>query len=225
MAFRHHHPLFFALTILFTALTVSARSFPNIPSTQKHKPWEAFYNFTKYQPGQKYKGLSDVKNYFHKFGYIPNANPLSNFTDDFDDTLVSAIQAYQNNYNLNVTGKLDETTSATSRSLDAAFPTRLTSGKRTSRRRRLATIRLNSDYKAAFARAFNRWTPVVKIKFEETASYQTANITIAFLRGDHGDGIPFDGPATGFSNNVLAHAFSPTNGMFHLDADEVWGVR
>ncbi|KAK8996867.1 hypothetical protein V6N11_020363 [Hibiscus sabdariffa] len=40
---------------------------------------------------------------------------------------------------------------------------------------------------------------------------------IGFYRGDHGDGIPLDGP-----QNILAHAFSPPDGRFHYDADESW---
>ncbi|KAG8366878.1 hypothetical protein BUALT_Bualt16G0013800 [Buddleja alternifolia] len=42
---------------------------------------------------------------------------------------------------------------------------------------------------------------------------------IGFHRGNHGDGAPFDGPG-----GTLAHAFAPTNGRFHYDADERWSV-
>ncbi|KAK8572379.1 hypothetical protein V6N13_047980 [Hibiscus sabdariffa] len=44
-------------------------------------------------------------------------------------------------------------------------------------------------------------------------------ITIGFESVDHGDGSPFDGP-----NGILAHAFPPTDGRFHYDADEPWSV-
>lgn len=38
--------------------------------------------------------------------------------------------------------------------------------------------------------------------------------------GDHGDRIPLDEP-----RRILAHAFPPTNGRFHYDADnERWSV-
>ncbi|KAL6287963.1 hypothetical protein ACE6H2_012353 [Prunus campanulata] len=43
--------------------------------------------------------------------------------------------------------------------------------------------------------------------------------TISFGSGEHGDGRPFDGPG-----GVLAHAYAPTNGRFHYDADETWVV-
>ncbi|MBA0773348.1 hypothetical protein Gotri_008628 [Gossypium trilobum] len=53
----------------------------------------------------------------------------------------------------------------------------------------------------------------------DTDNYPLANIRIGFFKGNHGDGQPFDGVL-----GVLAHAFSPENGRFHLDKDETWVV-
>ncbi|CAN6574892.1 unnamed protein product [Malus baccata var. baccata] len=46
-----------------------------------------------------------------------------------------------------------------------------------------------------------------------------SKIIIPRCGGDHGDGNPFDG-----QGGILAHAFPPTNGRFHYDADEAWAV-
>ncbi|KAJ9135252.1 hypothetical protein P3X46_032460 [Hevea brasiliensis] len=50
-------------------------------------------------------------------------------------------------------------------------------------------------------------------------TYETADITIGFHSGRHGDGSPFDG-----RGGILAHAFAPQDGRFHYDADEAWTV-
>ncbi|XP_057444832.1 metalloendoproteinase 1-like [Lotus japonicus] len=259
MTLHHHHGLFFAtfailyfFTIPFP--TISARSFPSsMSSMQKHNPWEALQDFTSSRPGQTHKGLSTVKNYFHQFGYIPSALP-TNFNDDFDETLVFAIQTYQKNFHLNVTGELDDytvkhmmqprcgvpdnfhaekgnTTTGSTRSMgndkthfhmvslysffegDPRWP----EGTKQLTYAFLPQNNLHNDYKSAIASAFNQWTPVVNIAFEETSSYEMADIKVAFYHGAHGDGSPFDGPM-----GVLAHAFAPTDGHFHLDADEYW---
>ncbi|KAI5010025.1 hypothetical protein ZWY2020_012162 [Hordeum vulgare] len=60
---------------------------------------------------------------------------------------------------------------------------------------------------------------VIPVRFRETRDYNTANVRVGFLAGDHGDGEPFDGPL-----GVLDHAFSPPSGQLHLDAAERWAV-
>ncbi|KAI4314265.1 hypothetical protein L6164_027192 [Bauhinia variegata] len=111
----HLLPLAICLALSLSSTQVSARFFPNItsipPWLAKNVPrgvWDAFANFTGCHPGQKYDGLHKLKKYFNHFGYIPNAP--SNFTDDFDDQLEEAIKKYQKNFNLNVTGELDDKT-------------------------------------------------------------------------------------------------------------------
>ncbi|KAJ7943581.1 putative Metalloendoproteinase 1 [Quillaja saponaria] len=94
---------------------ISARFFPNITSIPPglirnltSGAWQQFQQLAGCRAGEKVDGLSKLKKYFDHFGYIPNS-PL-NFTDDFDDALESAIKTYQKNFNLNVTGELDEKT-------------------------------------------------------------------------------------------------------------------
>ncbi|KAF9595888.1 hypothetical protein IFM89_005374 [Coptis chinensis] len=68
------------------------------------------------------------------------------------------------------------------------------------------------------AQAFAKWEFVIPFTFSEAQESQTHwNITIGFHKLDHGDRHAFDGPG-----GVLAHAFEPTVGWFHYDADENW---
>ncbi|PWA53918.1 peptidase M10A, Metallopeptidase, catalytic domain protein [Artemisia annua] len=52
--------------------------------------------------------MSELKKYFHRFGYLQI--PQENFTDVFDDDFESAIVNYQKKLGLIVTGKLDTST-------------------------------------------------------------------------------------------------------------------
>uniref|UniRef100_M1CUQ0 Metalloendoproteinase 1 n=1 Tax=Solanum tuberosum TaxID=4113 RepID=M1CUQ0_SOLTU len=97
-----------------------------------------------------------------------------------------------------------------------------------------------TDYvKVAFRKAFDKWskvTPltfkemdsyrladirigVTPLTFKEMDSYRLADIRIGFFVRDHGNGNPFDGPM-----KILAHAFAPPTGFFHLDGEENWVV-
>lgn len=257
---RHHLILAFLIPLTLSNAVVSARLFPNVSSwLSDHAPlggaWDAFRNFTGCHRGDNYDGLANLKSYFQRFGYIPHAPP-SNFSDDFDDALESAIKTYQKNFNLNVTGVLDD---ATLRQI--VLPrcgvadiingtTTMNAGRQNQTasfgKPRFHTVahfslfpgmprwpegteeltyaffpgnELSEAVKSVFAAAFARWAEVTSLRFRETASYFGADIRIGFFSGDHGDGEPFDG-----SLGTLAHAFSPTNGRFHLDAAEDWVV-
>ena len=175
----------------------------------------------------------------------------ANVTDEFDDSLEWAIKTYQKNFNLNPTGSLDISTvnqivrprcgvadiingstsmnssgaaHANDRRLYSFFPG---SPSWPSNKRQLTyaispTARISADdatLRSIFARAFERWANVTQMTFVEAAEYSAADIKIGFYSGDHGDGEAFDGVL-----GTLAHAFSPTNGRFHLDAAENWAV-
>ncbi|KAF2302456.1 hypothetical protein GH714_036416 [Hevea brasiliensis] len=94
---------------------ITARFFPNVSSippgfvpNATAPAWDSFKKFAGCRAGENFDGLSKLKQYFHYFGYIPNSP--SNFTDDFDDAFESALKTYQQNFNLNVTGELDQQT-------------------------------------------------------------------------------------------------------------------
>ncbi|KAM7274181.1 hypothetical protein ACFE04_028845 [Oxalis oulophora] len=202
--------------------------------------WHDFTRFLDASKGSHVTGMSELKKYFHRFGYLPIAD--SNFTDTFDKQFESAVKSYQKRFGLRVTGILDSDTIATVESprcgvSDSAKKLHSTKhfayfyGK--PRWARSSPITLTyafspnnmidyislSDIQVVFKRAFSRWAKVIPVKFIESDVYQSADIRIGFYRGDHGDGEAFDGVL-----GVLAHAFSPENGRFHLDAAETWAI-
>ncbi|KDP21290.1 hypothetical protein JCGZ_21761 [Jatropha curcas] len=113
----HNFIIFFLLSLTSLSFPpVSARIFPDtssippglFPNNATAAAWDNFKKLSGCRAGQKLDGLNKLKQYFHDFGYIPNT--FANFTDDFDDALESALKTYQQNFNLNVTGELDEQT-------------------------------------------------------------------------------------------------------------------
>uniref|UniRef100_A0A0E0K0V5 Peptidase metallopeptidase domain-containing protein n=1 Tax=Oryza punctata TaxID=4537 RepID=A0A0E0K0V5_ORYPU len=223
-------------------LPATASPFPN--------PWSAFQNLSGCHAGEEREGLGRLKDYLSHFGYLPPPPSSSPYSDAFDDALEAAIAAYQRNFGLNATGELDTTTvdqmvaprcgvadvingtSTMDRNSSAAalrgrhlysyFPggPMWPPFRRNLRYAITATSATSIDratLSAVFARAFSRWAAATRLQFTEVASASDADITIGFYSGDHGDGEAFDGPL-----GTLAHAFSPTDGRFHLDAAEAW---
>lgn len=241
-----------AIYVLILSNSISAHFFPNvsaippslIPNATK-TAWNSFHKFAGCHRGEKLDGLARLKEYFHRFGYIPDIS--SNYTDEFDDSLESAIKTYQRNFNLNATGQLDESTinqivrprcgvadivngstSMNSGKTNTSFHTvahyttfpgrpSWPSSKFDLTYAFLPANQLSDSVKALFTKAFDRWSAVTPLTFSQTTSYNDADIRIAFYSGDHGDGEPFDGVL-----GTLAHAFSPTSGRLHLDGDENW---
>ncbi|KHE93408.1 MAG: matrixin family metalloprotease [Candidatus Scalindua rubra] len=75
--------------------------------------------------------------------------------------------------------------------------------------------------------SFNRWSEISALEFIETQKNLESDISIAFHRGSHGDGEPFD-DSGGPDGNTLAHAFFPPPaggswaGSLHFDEYETW---
>ncbi|KAJ4813908.1 Metalloendoproteinase 2-MMP [Rhynchospora pubera] len=208
---------------------------PNIPS-----PWLTFKNFSGCHMGENRTGLASMKKYLNAFGYLPSPLSNSNFTDSFDSEFQDAILSYQRHLGLNTTGYLDDKTIEKMVSPRCGVPD-IINGTYTHGRHLYTYFQGNPKWPTSiqelkyaliatsastidvatlrdvFARAFSRWAAVIPMNFTETTSTVDADITIGFYNGSHGDGEPFDGPL-----GTLAHAFSPTDGRFHLDASETW---
>ncbi|XWS62002.1 hypothetical protein CRYUN_Cryun07bG0173500 [Craigia yunnanensis] len=244
----YHSLLFFFLFLcFFPRPCFPARIIPEqIPviTTDTHNA--TWYNFTRFKDAEKgshVSGMSELKKYFQRFGYLSiSDNQEDNFTDVFDTQFESAVILYQQKLGLPVTGKLDSDTISTIMSprcgvsdtaprihatkhfayfygrprWDRGSPMTLTYAFSPSNMIDYISL---SEIRTVFKRSFSRWASVIPVNFTEIENYVSANIRIGFFRGDHGDGEPFDGVL-----GVLAHAFSPENGRFHFDEAETWTI-
>ncbi|KAJ6374575.1 hypothetical protein OIU78_030141 [Salix suchowensis] len=259
---RQHHHRFIIGTILLllsldSAPSISAHFFPDITSIPEDllknttaNPWGFFKQLAGCHAGEKYDGLAKLKHYFQYFGYIPNS--LSNFTDEFDDNLESALQTYQQNFNLNITGQLDDQTVNHIMRPRCGNPdiingsTSMNSGKtnNTSSSHHIHTVSHYSFFtgmprwrKQALTYSFlpeNQLSDEIKIVFSRAFDRwstvipmtftQTDSIYEADIRISFFAGDHRDGEPFDGVLGTLAHAFSPPNGRLHLDGDENWVV-
>lgn len=193
--------------------------------------------------GDTIDGIRNVKKYLHQFGYLDNSFDHS---DTFDHPLETAVKVYQENHHLEPTGVLDAETvglMGTPRcgvpdiingtnymgwqhyhgggSLDFAFLPGMPKWppSKTSLTYAIVSLDLRNDrLRGAVRRAFDTWAAVTEFSFVEVNGM--SDMKIGFYRREHGDGAPFDG-----RHGVLAHAFPPTFGLFHLDGDELWSTQ
>nr|XP_023911837.1 metalloendoproteinase 2-MMP-like [Quercus suber] len=163
------------------------------------------------QKGQRVQGLREVKHYLNKFGYL-NYKDSNNFEDDeFDEALEVAIKTYQTHFHLKVTGKLDTNTIKQMSIPRCGVPDII---NRSLTQPQFEFFPGNPRwpfYKRNLEYAFQSSAPPnIKLKMP-------IDLVLGFHRVDHGDGQPFDG-----LGGFFAHAFPPTNGRLHYDADEIW---
>ncbi|MCL7039273.1 hypothetical protein MKW94_026999 [Papaver nudicaule] len=241
------HVSFFLFLFITILPSFPARNMPDLITVLPVNPnsmnytWSTFHKFLDIRRGSEIIGMPELKKYFHRFGYLPKSD--TNFTDIFDDGLEAALTQYQKKLGLPVTGKLDSTTLSEVMSPRCGvgdnddhklhitkhytyFPGRPSWGRNTPLMLTYAFSSSDfidyidvSDVRVFFNRAFTRRASVIPVNFTETQDYKHADIKIGFYNKDHGDGEPFDGVL-----GVLAHAFSPKSGRFHLDAAETWDV-
>jgi hypothetical protein len=240
--------IFFSLLLClpcFPARTLRSNPSTELTAVHAQNNTNTTGDFTKFLDagkGSHVSGMSELKKYFQQFGYLDEDEQISesNLTDVFDDRFESAVRNYQTTLGLSVTGKLDSDTVSQLMAprcgvADHAAPVTARYAyfygePRWARPSPMTlTYALSPDYsidyiarsdiESVFERAFSRWSAVIPVNFTAVEEYWAADIKIGFFSGEQGDGEPFDGVL-----GVLAHAFSPQDGKFHLDAAERWAV-
>ncbi|KAF5442096.1 hypothetical protein F2P56_027633 [Juglans regia] len=242
------------LILLALIPLLSHATTPPHSSDQKTSPFGFLKHLQGCHKGEKLQGIHDLKRYLENFGYYHKTKINTDANDDdFDELLESAVKTYQQNYHLKATGTLDaETVSKMMMPrcgvADIINGTNsMQSGKKKHHHRKGSFHTVShysfmspsapkwpsSKYHLTYgflpgtpteamspvAQAFRTWAGNTHFTFSQAQALSNADITIGFGRRDHGDRFPFDG-----TGGTLAHAFAPTNGRFHYDADEPWSV-
>ncbi|KAK7846975.1 metalloendoproteinase 2-mmp [Quercus suber] len=210
----------------FTLLLLPLHSYAT--SQNSHEKKLSLFEFLKHlqgcHKGDKVKGIHNLKAYLENFGYLSysqSKNQTHTNGDDFDELLESAIKTYQLNYHLNATGTMDAKT------ISSMMMPRCGPGSRYHQWDELDALKQEETSPPPWffsheprAQAFQTWAANTHFTFSRTQDYTNADLKISFHKGDHGDGNPFNG-----AGGSIAHAFSPTDGRFHYDADEQWSVE
>lgn len=164
--------------------------------------------------------------------------PLAATPGEFDEATREALKRFQEFAGLKVTGELDEATREKMNSKQCGnehvsrfgeFVTGVgkwnTNNLTYSFQEYTADIPNPDTIRWAIDHAFSLWSAETPLRFRRVADGTSGDIVIRFVTGDHGDGVPFDGPSS-----VLAHAFFPNNpdpirGDSHFDDAETWTVN
>jgi peptidoglycan hydrolase-like protein with peptidoglycan-binding domain len=166
--------------------------------------------------------------------------PLAATAGEFDEATIEALKRFQAFAGLEVTGEMDEATRDKMNCKQCGVPHVLGIGEFVTGVGKWDTNNLTysfQNYTAdipddtirwAIDHAFSLWSAETPLRFRRVADGTGGNIVIRFVTGDHGDGVPFDGPGAP-GRNVLAHAFFPSNpdpirGDTHFDDFETWTV-
>ncbi|XP_075535845.1 stromelysin-1-like isoform X1 [Dermacentor variabilis] len=178
-------------------------------------------------------------NYLEKFGYIaPTKNGTAALRSQ--EALVDAVKEFQRFAGLRVTGRVDNETASTMQLPRCGVRDKVGFGLDARRRRRRYALQGSKwasnelSYRISkyprrvkdrvavdkeIARAFKMWSDVSPLTFTHKKT-GPVNIDIQFVRGEHGDGDPFNGPG-----GTLAHAFFPRyGGDAHFDDEEKWTI-
>eukprot|EP00057_Strongylocentrotus_purpuratus_P004270 XP_003728374.1 PREDICTED: matrix metalloproteinase-9 [Strongylocentrotus purpuratus] len=176
-----------------------------------------------------------VQEYLERNGYLPVAQVFGPRYRISDDNFRNALQSFQRFVHLPDTGVLDEETFRLTVSKRCGVPDLVgpaqPSGLYTSWAQwhkldltyrivsHLETI-AEGALRATVRSAMEIWMEVTPLSLcEELDPEADVDIIIRHERGEHGDGVAFDG-----LDGALGHAFLPATGEIHLDLDEQWTV-
>ncbi|WKY09599.1 hypothetical protein Q1695_002171 [Nippostrongylus brasiliensis] len=175
-----------------------------------------------------------AKKYLQDFGYVGPSNSLnaapgmSGDLSDVTSIFRRAISKFQEFAGLKPTGELDVQTKQKMAEPRCGVTDVLavTSGGAAFKwRKNRLTYSIENfspdlpreDTKRAIREAYDEWSAVTPLEFEEVPAGSGADIKVRFGSGNHNDPWPFDG-----KGGVLAHATMPENGALHFDDDEKW---
>ncbi|PWA60674.1 peptidase M10A, Metallopeptidase, catalytic domain protein [Artemisia annua] len=243
--------LIFFLAVFLVVPAFSHLPHPHLynPNGLVNSTYSSPYGFLKdlqgCRKGEEVGGIHNLKLYLSQFGYLnyqTNPNIPDPKKDQFDEELEVALKSYQVFYHLNATGMLDASTLSMMLMPRCGIPDKEGhhhsngplhivshySSFRGSPKWPRAKRRLTYGFGPGFntqtmppvVRAFSKWTNASGyFSFSRATTYASADLKISFQTRDHGDGTPFTGPGA-----ELGHAFPPTDGRLHFNAEKTWAV-
>jgi len=152
---------------------------------------------------EEIQGLSQIKQHLFHFGYLQGLYMMG-FDDVLDYKTISAIKAYQQFFNLQVTGHLDTETLQQIKLPRCGVPdinpdisfARAQGNKWFPKGTKELTYgflpesKISIDKVNVFRNAFTRWSQTTRVlKFSETTSYDDADIKIGFYNITYNDAI------------------------------------
>ena len=245
LTMKSYHFAFILLFFLLLHQSLSANFRVPYSSTAKAKKntrGKTFENQWKreiwppqpYAPQKKIEGLSLIKNYFVEFGYLQSFAPFSDF---LDRGTILAIQNFQQRFNLQVTGNLNNQT--LNQILlprcgvpDKNFPHGFIDNEALPNYRNQWFAKRNLTYgflpeseipesmRKVFRDSFTRWAKAIEVLNPTETTYENADIKVGFY--SFAEGVPEQ--LYGISSVRLEAGSNVSIGEIRLDGSYYWAV-
>ncbi|KAJ1389885.1 Peptidoglycan binding-like [Sesbania bispinosa] len=194
-----------------------------------------FDKYSSAPPGENIQGLSHIKDYFSYLGYLQDSGP---FDDSLDQNTISAIKAYQQYFNLQVTGDLTNDTlqqtslprcgipdfnfeydlTTSNVSFPKGKPQWFPRGTKNLTYGFLPASEVPLNMTKVFRDAFTLWSQTTKVLNLTETAYDDADIKIGFYNLS---GI-FDGAMVGFTFIRLQPDSGVKTAEMRLDGTKYW---